>query len=259
MGIGPLLHFPLQPRAGPVLVTLLFPPLVPSIYWVLCGSIYFFSAGQVLLSTLSWYSVCTSVSEGVFLMYLWREIYSISTYSSAILFSLHRWILYQLSHKGSLKTLQWVVDLPDPGIELGSPTFQADSLLSELLGKPLCLQCRRPGFDLWVRKIPWRRKWQPTPVFLPGEYHGHRVLAGYSPWDHKELDITKRLTLSFTMWGSECDSFVLSQYCSMYAPAPARSLAFIERREAKGKRWYRLSTYRLHALPLFRGFGNQGT
>ena len=37
-------------------------------------------------------------------------------------------------------------------------------------------------FDLWVGKIPWRRKWQPTPVFLLGESHGHERLAGYSPW-----------------------------------------------------------------------------
>ena len=38
------------------------------------------------------------------------------------------------------------------------------------------------GFDLWVGKIPWRRAWQPTPVFLPGEPHGQRSLVGYSPW-----------------------------------------------------------------------------
>ena len=44
-----------------------------------------------------------------------------------------------------------------------------------------CLQCGRPGFDPWVRKIPWRRKCQPTPVFLPGESHGQRSLVGYSP------------------------------------------------------------------------------
>ena len=43
------------------------------------------------------------------------------------------------------------------------------------------LQGRRPGFDPWVRKIPWRRAWQPTPVFLPGESHGQRGLAGGSP------------------------------------------------------------------------------
>ena len=47
------------------------------------------------------------------------------------------------------------------------------------------------GFNLWVGKIPWRRKWQPMPVFLPGESHGQRSLAGYSPWDGKELDTTK--------------------------------------------------------------------
>ena len=57
-------------------------------------------------------------------------------------------------------------------------------------------QCRRPGFHPWVGKIPWRRKWQPIPVFLPGKSHGQRSLAGYSPWGHKETDRTERLTLS---------------------------------------------------------------
>ena len=42
------------------------------------------------------------------------------------------------------------------------------------------------GLDPWVGKIPWRRKWPPTAVFLPGESHGQRSLAGYSPWGHKE-------------------------------------------------------------------------
>ena len=53
-------------------------------------------------------------------------------------------------------------------------------------GKEPACQCRRHKrhwFDLWVRKIPWRRAWQPSPVFLPGESHGQRSLAGYSPWD----------------------------------------------------------------------------
>ena len=52
---------------------------------------------------------------------------------------------------------------------------------------------RRPAFDPWVGKIPWRRKWQPTPVFLPGESHGQRSLVGYSPQGHKESDMTERL------------------------------------------------------------------
>ena len=47
--------------------------------------------------------------------------------------------------------------------------------------------------DLWVGKTPWSRKWQPTPVFLPGKFHGQRSLAGYSLWDHRELDTTWQL------------------------------------------------------------------
>ena len=54
-----------------------------------------------------------------------------------------------------------------------------------LRGRSVCLQCGRPGFNPWVGKIPWRRKWQPTPVFLPGESHGWS-LVGYSPWSRKE-------------------------------------------------------------------------
>ena len=57
-------------------------------------------------------------------------------------------------------------------------------------GKEPACQCRRRGFDSWLRKVPWRRKWQPTPVFLPGESHGQRTLAGYSPWGRKELNMT---------------------------------------------------------------------
>ena len=44
------------------------------------------------------------------------------------------------------------------------------------------------GFNPWVEKIPLRREWLPTPVFLPGEVHGQRSLAGYSPWGCKELN-----------------------------------------------------------------------
>ena len=57
----------------------------------------------------------------------------------------------------------------------------------------VCLQYERPGFDSWVGKIHWRRKWQPTPVFFPGESHGRRSLVGYSPQGVKESDMTERL------------------------------------------------------------------
>ena len=53
----------------------------------------------------------------------------------------------------------------------------------------------RDRFDPWVRKIPWRRKWQYTPVFLPEKPHGQRRLAGYSPKGHKELDTTEILSI----------------------------------------------------------------
>ena len=54
--------------------------------------------------------------------------------------------------------------------------------------EPACQgrRCKRPGFDPWVRKIPWKRAWQLTPVFLLGESHGHGGLVGYSPWGCKE-------------------------------------------------------------------------
>ena len=45
--------------------------------------------------------------------------------------------------------------------------------------------------DPWVGQISWSREWQPTPVFLPGEFHGQRRLAGYSPWGRKESDTTE--------------------------------------------------------------------
>jgi len=55
---------------------------------------------------------------------------------------------------------------------------------------PMHVDAKRHQFDPWVGKIPWRRKWQPTPVFLPRKSHGQRSLAGYSPWGHKELGTT---------------------------------------------------------------------
>ena len=60
-----------------------------------------------------------------------------------------------------------------------------------LRGQSIHLQCGRPGFDPWGGKTPWRRKLQPTPVFLPGKCHGGRSLVGYSPWGRKESDTTE--------------------------------------------------------------------
>ena len=86
--------------------------------------------------------------------------------------------------------------------------WQANSLPLRHLGSPkleeycfypwwlrqlrICLPC---GYDALVGKIPWKREWQPTPVFLFGKSHGQRNLAGYSPWGHKESDMPEQLTL----------------------------------------------------------------
>ena len=56
---------------------------------------------------------------------------------------------------------------------------------------------KRQGLDPWVRKIPGKKKWQPTPVFLPGKIQGQRSLAGYSPWGYKELGTTEQLSVHF--------------------------------------------------------------
>ena len=79
------------------------------------------------------------------------------------------------------------------------PAFVDSSVVSEgfpggASGKEPACQCRRHKkcrFDPWVRKLPWRRALHPTAVFLPGESHGQRSLAGYSPWGHTESDTTE--------------------------------------------------------------------
>ena len=117
VGIGPLLQFPRPPGVVPVLPILLFSPLVlcpPEFAWFYI----FFSTGQALLSTLNC-STCTSVSEGVFLMYPWREMYSTSTYSSAILFSC---IETKLKEKGEISF--WLGDESDVHLYYYFPLYR---------------------------------------------------------------------------------------------------------------------------------------
>ena len=86
-----------------------------------------------------------------------------------------------------------------------------DGLPQWLSGKESACQRWRRGFDHWVRKIPWRSKWQPTPVVLPGESHGQRSLACYSPWGHKELDTTWWINNNSRYW-----AFFLILTCHPY-------------------------------------------
>ena len=120
-------------------------------------------------------------------------------------------ILYPLSHQGAQSLLEsspfyrqenrlreikllaqgqnFNPSSPTPGFPDGSlvknPTANAGDI-------------KRHGFDPWVRKIPWMGAWQPTPVFLPGESRGQRNLAGYSPWVHKESNMTEQRTLALS-------------------------------------------------------------
>ena len=88
-------------------------------------------------------------------------------------------------HKVPWKEQQsWILSPHSPG-----PIFRR-----WLSGKEFARHCRRFKFDPWVGKISWRRAWQPTPVFLPGESHGQRSLVGYSPWGGKELDMAELLS-----------------------------------------------------------------
>ena len=104
-----------------------------------------------------------------------------------------------LQHHSSKASILWhlaffMVQLSHPYMTTGKTIVVTRQTF---VGKvTLAKQCRRPGFNPWVWRISWRRKWQPTPVFLSGEFHGQRSLVGYSSWDLKESDMTEWLTLS---------------------------------------------------------------
>ena len=84
------------------------------------------------------------------------------------------------------------------------------------VGKKILLHCRRHRFDSWVRKIPWRRAWQPTPVFLPGESYGQRSLVGYSPWGRKESDTTEVTERAFTCPAPFFPCIYIAHYLSIH-------------------------------------------
>ena len=69
--------------------------------------------------------------------------------------------------------------------------FPGGTVIKNLPTMHVMQETQRHRFNPWVRKMPWRSKWQPTPVFCPGKSCGQRSLAVYSPWGHKELDMTE--------------------------------------------------------------------
>ena len=82
----------------------------------------------------------------------------------------------------------------------------------------ICLQCKRPGFNPWVRKLLWRREWKPTPVLLPGEYHGQRSLEGYNARGCRESDITEGQTFSFFSFAIRKIFIILNQNLTLKLP-----------------------------------------
>ena len=96
-----------------------------------------------------------------------------------------------------------------------------------------CSRCKRHRFDPWVWKIPWRRQWQPTPEFLPGESHGQRSLVGCSPWGCRESDTTD--------WAST--HMCALSICSSLPP-PTNTL-----KDFRGLPWARLSSSVLFLPP----------
>ena len=94
-------------------------------------------------------------------------------------------------------------------------------------GEESACQCRRRGLDPRVGKIPWRRKWQPTPVFLPGETHGQRSLAGYSPQGCERVGyvVTKQQQQHLSLVPALCEvwfhlSFTLEMYAAVVFIGP---------------------------------------
>ena len=97
-----------------------------------------------------------------------------------------------------------------------------------LRGKESTCQCRklrRHGFDPWIGKIPWKRKWQPTPAFFPGKSHGQKSLAGHSPWGCKEWDTTEWLSMrpQYTGYSSRVGRTAVTRTDKGFHPHAAHS------------------------------------
>ena len=119
--------------------------------------------------------------------------YWVMTFSN----SCARWFAY-ISHLILKKTFEWELEFIISNNLRLQEIFQSSDVLVALIifysmltfslvvQLRICLQCRRPRFNLWVGKLPWRREWQLIPVFFPGDSHEQRNLAGCSPWGHKE-------------------------------------------------------------------------
>ena len=88
-----------------------------------------------------------------------------------------------------------------------------------------CRRCKRCRFYPGIRKILWKRAWQPTPVFLPGESHGQRSLAGYSPLGHKESDLTEWAHVHVNTYSVSWWFKLFLWFLSVFFFSPAKKLS----------------------------------
>ena len=131
-----------------------------------------------------------------------------------------------------------LIILPRGQIELwyrndpwGLALFQLPKWFSGKESNCHCRRCKGCWFGPWVGKIPWRRKWQPTPVFLPGKSHGQRSLAGYSSWGHKESDMAEQLSVHPAFVSGTGSSTCISKLLLLLLARPKREfLSYLHRK-----------------------------
>ena len=108
-----------------------------------------------------------------------------------------RWLSYSYSETSFTNSCDPMdCSLPGSSVHVNYVSIKARGFPGDSNGEESACNAGDSGSFPW-RKIPWRRKWQPTPVFLPWESHGQRSLMGYSLWGYKELDTTEQRTLKY--------------------------------------------------------------
>ena len=160
----------------------------------------------------------------------------------------------------TLKHVGWALSnqLKALGTKIDVPLRRKKGFPGGADGKEHACQCRRHKrhrFDPWVGKIPWRRAWQPTPVFLPGESHGQRSLVGCSPWGRKESDTTewlstrRKATSGRQQTNSGCVSGLRTQNCLLSGHSqPAPQFSDLPVPTPCGSQFLKISAFLFHSV-----------
>ena len=149
---------------------------------------------------MKWWNWMMGLDAMIFVFWLlsFKPAFSLSSFT----FIKRLFSFSSLCHKGGVICISEVIDI-SPGnldssfcfIQPGISHDVQSSLVAQMVKRlPAMWETK---FDPWVGKIPWRWKWQPTPVLLPGKFHGLRSLVGYNQWGRKESDMTEQLHFHF--------------------------------------------------------------